>query len=650
MRQCEYCKTELPEQASFCGHCGRVVTNDADDVTGVSEYPTADLQNTSKIEDEEDEEEKRRRVAVIGLSLPVLAGSMEQAPTVPVVQGTPQLDDVPTVQGTSGAPHMPRGPQPNQQLQLATHSPAVADQPSHHLHHKRRTGGFMRRVMVTVVATTLIVGGMIGAGYTVLSPSLSLSGSTHVMAGQSIHLHGNKFIPGSSVTLTLDGAAPLYHTSLEPAIQLSSNANITAGLATLVPYVGQTTSSTNSVVVSANGTFDVIVDISTNLSAGQHTIRATEQISRRSAILNFTVEQPGQAITATPSQTVTPIPTETPTPTQTPSPTVTPSPSPTSSPATTSTVELSCINPGSITLTANQGSNRSASKTVALCTSGAGLLTWTASWDHTQAAWLQLDHISGQIQAPGQGQVQVSAAANGLKPGTYSATVTFGSQPGNTTESLSVSFTVQAPCISVKPGTLTFTGIVANSDPSTQTVTLSNCGNTSGNWSASTSANWLTVKPANGTVNSGATQNVNIGVSVGNLKVGTYNGNVTFTLGSSQASVKVTFTLQAPTLSVSTTSLDVYNTNQCSRTPTSAAGGWDCTVTVTNKGDVQGNLDWSATSSGVTGITFTPSNGTLASGQSTTVTVFVPYSCQTSATLSFTGPANTVNVALSCAG
>ena len=243
--------------------------------------------------------------------------------------------------------------------------------------------------------------------------------------------------------------------------------------------------------------------------------------------------------------------------------------------------------------------------------------------------------------------MQVSARANGLKPGKYTTTVTFSSQPGNSTESLSVSFTVQAPCVSVTPATLTFTGVVANADPKPQTVTLSNCGNINGNWSASTDANWLTVNPASGTLDGGTKQRVNIGGLVRGLKVGTYTGNVTFILGSSHATVQVTLTLQAPTLSVQPTSINANSV--CSPTSSQTVSGWNCTVTLTNNSDVQGNLDWSASNSGASGITITPASGILTPGAKMQVTVFVPFNiCPTSATLSFIGPANTVNVPLSC--
>ncbi len=651
MRYCEFCATELPDHASFCGFCGRAPTNSAEALTGVSEYPTAGLNNTPGTDEDEDEEEKRRRAAVIGFGLPLLADSMAQAPGehVAMVHGTPEVGRVPSVQGTAQTAQMPdsshrtHGTQPSTSPQHATQSQDISSQSTRHLHtsHRKRqaAGKIIRAGLVTITAVTIIAASIIGAGFTILSPALSLSGSTNVTWGETIHLYGSHFIPGSSVVLTLDGTTPLFFTSHEPAIQLSSNANIAAGLAILVPSIGQINTATNSVVVSANGTFNITINVSSDWHVGHHTIRAEEKITRRSAILNFTIQQEQQ----TPTSTPTPSPTATSSPTVTPSPTATPFPSP-----TTSAYGLSCVTPASIALAATQGSNQPGSKRITLCTSGSGLLTWTASWDHNQAPWLKLNHSSGQIQAPGQGQVQVSAQASGLKPGKYSTTVTFSSQPGSSTVSLTVKFTVQAVCVSTTPGTLTFKGVVANSDPPAQTVKVSNCGGTAGNWSASPSENWLTVDPTNGTLSGGKIQQVQIAVSLANLKIGTYNGDIVFTLGSSQSTVHVTLTVQAPTLSVRPSSINA-NSSDCPRSTNSSAGGWVCSVTVTNTGDVQGDLNWSASSSGAAGITFSPASGTLAAGEKVQVTVNVPSNdCLAHATLSFVGPTNTVNVAWIC--
>src|SRR6266849_991853 len=235
MRYCEYCATELPDHAAFCGHCGHAPTDPAEALTGLSEYPTAGLSNAPDTDDDEDEEEKRRRAAVIGLSLPVLADSMARAPgeNVAMVQGTPEVGGVPSIQGTPQTEptpdftHLHNGSKPSVSPQHAVRLQDISSQSTRHLHTSQRTrpgaGGSIRVALVTFAAVTLIVASIIGAGFTILSPALSLSGSTNVTWGETIHLYGSHFIPGSSVVLTLDGTIPLYYTTVGPATRAETS-------------------------------------------------------------------------------------------------------------------------------------------------------------------------------------------------------------------------------------------------------------------------------------------------------------------------------------------------------------------------------------------------------------------------------------------
>src|SRR2546426_11771632 len=154
MRYCEFCATELPDHATFCGHCGRAPTNSAEALTGVSEYPTAGLSNTPDTDDDEDEEEKRRRAAVLGLSLPVLGDSMARAPgeNVAMVHGTPEVGGVPSVQGTPQTPdftHLPHGTQPSTSPQHAIRSQDISSQSTHHLLTSHRTRSAAGKIIRT---------------------------------------------------------------------------------------------------------------------------------------------------------------------------------------------------------------------------------------------------------------------------------------------------------------------------------------------------------------------------------------------------------------------------------------------------------------------------------------------------------------------
>jgi hypothetical protein len=297
-----------------------------------------------------------------------------------------------------------------------------------------------------------------------------------------------------------------------------------------------------------------------------------------------------------------------------------------------------------------QGSNQPVSAQVTLCATGTGTVNWTATWDQNAAPWLNLNQTSGQISAPGQAQITVSAVASNLAPGNYSVTLAFTSQPDNSTNSLQISLTVQGGCASGNPNTLHYSGVANASDPGAQNVTITNCGPT-GSWSAaiqtSNGGNWLFASPTSGTLNAGASSNVTISAS--NLKAqlaaGTYTGNVAFKIGSGTFTVSVTLTVMpAPTLAVNPTFINT--SRQCKL---GQAGGlvWQCSVSLTNNSNAL-SLSWSA-SSNVNNINISPSEGTLSPGQTMQVQVSLPQSdCPMKGILSFTGPANTANVELYC--
>lgn len=275
---------------------------------------------------------------------------------------------------------------------------------------------------------------------------------------------------------------------------------------------------------------------------------------------------------------------------------------------------------------------------------------WTATWDQNKAPWLQLGSTSGQIQAPDTQTITVSALASRLKAGTYTTLVTFGNTPSNQAIMLNITLTVQAGCITATPKALNFTGIANTSDPAPQTVTLNNCGLT-GTWSGSattgTGGNWLSVQPTSGSIDGGKTQTVNITASnlSTRLSAGAYRGNLLFVDGSSEINIPVTFIVQSlPILTVNLTSIDANR--DCSLV---TASEWSCTEILTNNPGTQTSLNWTASSGGNKSIVFRQSSGTIAPGQTVSVVFLVSTAaCQAPITLIFTGPANTVNVPLTC--
>ena len=615
---------------------------------------------TTLLNQEEEDEERRRRAAILGMGVPLLGSlaveGMPDAGNVPMVQGTPQMSGLPTVQGT---PYPPAGSMgqglyssPTVMAPQLPSSTPVSPQPAttvtlhqpHQPHHPHNPptpqpkphGCSMVFIIAAIIIPVLIILSFLGLGLTLFAPSLSLSGGTTVVQGGTFTLHGNHFIPGSSVTLTLDDTIPLYFSSRSLPAQSAQAANTSMQILSMDTQLAQQLAfSNNTVTVGGDGTFDVTITANSSWPIGKHTIKASELPTHRSTSLDFTIYMAGTTSTPTTTGTASPSPTTTLTPT-----------------ATATFPGLSCVNPSTLALgPVIQGSNQPVSAQVTLCTTGTGSVNWTATWDQNAAPWLHLDHTSGQISAPGQTQINVSALASNLAPGSYSVTLAFTSQPDNTTKSLQISLTVQGGCASGNPNTLSYSGVENVKDPVAQTVTITNCG-PAGAWSAATQTNnggnWLFANPTTGTLNAGASSNVTITAS--NLKAqlaaGTYTGNVTFKIGTGTFTVHVTFTVMpAPTLSATPTT--IFANRQCSLGQT--GGYWLCAVSLTNNSNTL-SLNWSATSS-AKNITISPSSGTLPSGQTNSVQFSIPQSdCSPSGkgTLTFTGPGNTVTVSWNC--
>jgi hypothetical protein len=705
MRTCIFCGAELPGQAGFCGNCGhptppagnpvesptngksgsgnqllQVHSLDAATTNSTPQWGNAVQGQPGQAYDshssqfagdfgtqpsaDNEEEERRRKAAMLGFGLLGLAGE-GQPPggNVPAVHGTPQIGVVPFVQGTPQ--NLPQGSYSSgfyaSQTQQVSHVPQSPVPPTPHPiyhpsgsagphptspHHPNQHG-CAPAWLIIVFAAILIITSIISIGLTVLSPRLSLlSGSTNVTQGGSLQLHGTSFIPGSSVTFTLDDTTPLYFTNQGSNGQALHSANSLPALGITSIHIGQVSSANSSVTAGIDGTFSVTFLMDQSWKTGQHTIRASERFIPRSASITITVHQAGETPTL---PTSSPSTTDTLTPIASPS--VTPSPSTTPS-------DLSCISPASVTIgPVSEGYVKAVSTQVTLCASGSGTVNWTATWNHNQAPWLTLENSFGQIQAPGQQQINVSALATDLKAGNYSVTVTFSSPQGTTTETLNVTFAVQTGCIHTSQQALSFSGVAGTSDPQPQKVVVTNCGNV-GIWSTSVSTgkgsnnvNWLNVTPTGGGLNGGASQNVTVSASIlkTQLGPGTYNGQIQYAIGSNQVTVSVTLIVQAAPkiMVVSPNPPSFYAPNQCTFGQKFLV--WMCFASISNSSQ-RVSLSWKSSSSGVPNITFKPSNGTLPPGGSERVTITVPENnCQVPTTLSFTGPANRATIAWSCA-
>ncbi|HKP88072.1 MAG TPA: S8 family serine peptidase, partial [Blastocatellia bacterium] len=96
------------------------------------------------------------------------------------------------------------------------------------------------------------------------------------------------------------------------------------------------------------------------------------------------------------------------------------------------------------------------------------------------------------------------------------------------------------PSIGVSPSSFSFSATAGGSNPANQSLSISNTGGGTLNWSASDDAPWLTLSPTSGTAPSSVTLSVNIA----GLAAGTYNGTITITAtGATNSPVTVPVTL-----------------------------------------------------------------------------------------------------------
>ena len=99
---------------------------------------------------------------------------------------------------------------------------------------------------------------------------------------------------------------------------------------------------------------------------------------------------------------------------------------------------------------------------------------------------------------------------------------------------------VAPPAIGASPTSLSFAATQGGANPAPQTLSISNTGGGTLNWTASDNAAWLRRVPASGTGNGAVT----LTVTTGTLTAGSYSGTVTINAtGASPLTVPVTFTV-----------------------------------------------------------------------------------------------------------
>lgn len=225
-----------------------------------------------------------------------------------------------------------------------------------------------------------------------------------------------------------------------------------------------------------------------------------------------------------------------------------------------------------LTFQASAGGGQPLPKSFGILNAGQGSMPWSAKVTPLSggSAWLSISPSSGTVASPSDvsQRVAVSANASGLAAGTYYARVDI-TTPNNSPQSAIVSFSVRPAGTplspEVYPTSLLFTS-TPGSSPGSQTISISNLGTQSLNYSAvrnytdSQNANWLATTPANGVVAPNQPASIVVQPDFSSLKAGVYESKVSvqFGDGSPAQSVRV---LAIPTSGVGTSKLEGREAN-----------------------------------------------------------------------------------------
>jgi len=315
---------------------------------------------------------------------------------------------------------------------------------------------------------------------------------TTANAYPTLTLSANAASPGSSVNISLKHFSP------------STRVVLTHDIQEPISIFGS-----SSIMLDAQGSASFPLDIDTSWGPGFHLIVAEDVISHATASANLQIT--GEGITH-PAHLL---------------------------------IDTTPLNMGADYV----GTNTIRSFTLA--NSGGGSISWSANSD---ASWL--------LVAPSQGifsqQEVISLAVQrvGLKPGDFHGSITISSNV-SPPQHIEVDMTVRplppdaGPVLAVSPALLSFTATDGQQYTTPQTLTISNPGSNTLNWSLSPvqglACPWLSATPAAGSVPTGGSMTLAVNVYSQCLLPGVYTATLTFTangaIDSSQA-VNVSLVVQ----------------------------------------------------------------------------------------------------------
>ena len=165
---------------------------------------------------------------------------------------------------------------------------------------------------------------------------------------------------------------------------------------------------------------------------------------------------------------------------------------------------------------------------------GNAVLNWTATESGNGATFAPLSSTKGNVSPQNSSTIQINPSVATLSPGTLNTTITIQDSDAGTTvasQKVQVTINIQGQAeIAVTPSNPRVDA--GDTNPTTQTVSLTNTGTATLNWSASVSTNpvggtWLSVDTSSGTLAAGASTDITISCDDTGLTTGSeYQGTV----------------------------------------------------------------------------------------------------------------------------
>jgi uncharacterized protein (TIGR03382 family) len=181
----------------------------------------------------------------------------------------------------------------------------------------------------------------------------------------------------------------------------------------------------------------------------------------------------------------------------------------------------------SFTFNAPLGGLPPATQNVTITNTGTGTLNWTATFSDP---WMNLTPPNASSGAGLSSTPAISVNQTGLLAGTYNGTITItDAAASNSPRQIAVTLNVlSTPTIGLSQTSLVFSSFVGGSNPSTQTVTLTNTGTGTLNWTATPGAAWISVvPPTSGSLASSASTTLTIAVDITGLPAGGQSSSIT---------------------------------------------------------------------------------------------------------------------------